>query len=62
LIYTDPTTEQYSNTFNNDQIKALHDSIISICTTACETLADSAQFPETWLMKYRWDKGYVTIG
>jgi formamidopyrimidine-DNA glycosylase len=30
---------------------------VSICTTACETLADSAQFPETWLMKYRWDKG-----
>jgi formamidopyrimidine-DNA glycosylase len=30
---------------------------MSICTTACETLADSAQFPETWLMKYRWDKG-----
>jgi formamidopyrimidine-DNA glycosylase len=56
-IHTDPWTEQYSNTFNDDQIKALHDSIISICTTACETLADSAQFPETWLMKYRWDKG-----
>lgn len=35
----------------------MHDSITSICTTACETLADSAQFPETWLMKYRWDKG-----
>lgn len=30
---------------------------MSICTTACETLADSTQFPETWLMKYRWDKG-----
>ena len=49
--------EQYSNTFTSDQIKRLHDSIMSICTTACETLADSAQFPETWLMKYRWDKG-----
>jgi formamidopyrimidine-DNA glycosylase len=56
-MYTDLNVEQYSNTFNDDQIKTLHDSIMSICTTACETLADSAQFPETWLMKYRWDKG-----
>jgi formamidopyrimidine-DNA glycosylase len=30
---------------------------MTVCTTACETLADSEQFPETWLMKYRWDKG-----
>ena len=57
LLCTNAEKEQYSNTFNDDQIKALHDSIMSICTTACETLADSAQFPETWLMKYRWDKG-----
>lgn len=49
--------EQYSNTFNAEQIKRLHESIVSVCTTACETLADSEQFPETWLMKYRWDKG-----
>jgi formamidopyrimidine-DNA glycosylase len=49
--------EQYSNTFSSEQVQRLHDSIVSICTTACETLADSAQFPETWLMKYRWDKG-----
>ena len=49
--------EQYSNTFTSEQVQRLHDSIMSICTTACETLADSAQFPETWLMKYRWDKG-----
>jgi formamidopyrimidine-DNA glycosylase len=49
--------EQYSNTFSAEQVQRLHDSIMSICTTACETLADSAQFPETWLMKYRWDKG-----
>ncbi|KAM0723052.1 hypothetical protein Q7P37_001251 [Cladosporium fusiforme] len=49
--------EQYSNTFNADQIKRLHDSIVFVCTTACETLADSEQFPDTWLMKYRWDKG-----
>ncbi|KAH9827095.1 formamidopyrimidine-DNA glycosylase [Teratosphaeria destructans] len=49
--------EQYSNTFDDDQIKRLHDSLIGVCTTAVETLADSTQFPEKWLMKYRWDKG-----
>lgn len=49
--------EQYSNTFDDAQIKSLHDAIMHVCTTACDTLADSTQFPETWLMKYRWDKG-----
>lgn len=50
-------TEQYSNTFSDEQIKTLHDSITTVCTTACELLADSERFPENWLMKYRWDKG-----
>ncbi|EMD00703.1 hypothetical protein BAUCODRAFT_153147 [Baudoinia panamericana UAMH 10762] len=49
--------EQYSNTFDDEQIKRLHDALIGVCTLAVETLADSKQFPETWLMKYRWDKG-----
>lgn len=49
--------EQYSNTFNDEQIKRLHDALIDVCSTAVETLADSEKFPETWLMKYRWDKG-----
>lgn len=49
--------EQYSNTFDDKQIKQLHDALIGVCTTAVETLADSKQFPEDWLMKYRWDKG-----
>lgn len=30
---------------------------MTVCTIACENLADSEKFPETWLMKYRWDKG-----
>lgn len=50
-------TEQYSNTFSDEQIKTLHESIMNVCTTACELLADSEKFPENWLMKYRWDKG-----
>ena len=49
--------EQYSNTFDEQQVKQLHDALISVCTTAVETLADSKQFPEDWIMKYRWDKG-----
>lgn len=48
--------EQYSNTFSEKQIKDLHEALIGVCTLAVETLADSKQFPETWLMKYRWDK------
>ncbi|KAJ8610125.1 hypothetical protein MRB53_038732 [Persea americana] len=49
--------EQYSNTFDDEQIKRLHDAIMSVCGIATSTLADSKQFPEDWLMKYRWDKG-----
>jgi formamidopyrimidine-DNA glycosylase len=49
--------EQYSNSFNDAQVQALHESLINVCTIACETLADSSQFPEDWLMKHRWNKG-----
>lgn len=49
--------EQYSNTFSDEQIKTLHDSLINVCTIACETLADSDQFPSHWIMKHRWNKG-----
>lgn len=49
--------EQYSNTLSDEQINTLHDSLLEICTIACENLADSSKFPETWLMKHRWDKG-----
>ncbi|KAK3068118.1 hypothetical protein LTR53_014566, partial [Teratosphaeriaceae sp. CCFEE 6253] len=49
--------EQYSNTFAADQIERLHKALMDVCTLAVETNADSSKFPETWLMKYRWDKG-----
>ncbi|KAF2428886.1 putative formamidopyrimidine-DNA glycosylase, partial [Tothia fuscella] len=49
--------EQYSNTFGDEQIKSLHDSLIGVCTLACELLGDSDKFPADWLMKHRWDKG-----
>lgn len=49
--------EQYSNTFSDEQIKRLHDKLIEVCTIACETLSDSAQFPQNWLMRHRWKKG-----
>lgn len=49
--------EQYSNTFDEQQIQQLHAALMDVTTIACETLADSSQFPETWLMRYRWDKG-----
>ena len=49
--------EQYCNTFGDEQIKKLYHSLIGVCTIAVETLSDSKQFPEDWIMKYRWDKG-----
>ncbi|KAK5134979.1 hypothetical protein LTR08_005931 [Meristemomyces frigidus] len=49
--------EQYSNTFAPAQILALHTALLGVCAIAVETLADSRQFPETWLMKHRWGKG-----
>ncbi|KAJ9668543.1 hypothetical protein H2201_001184 [Coniosporium apollinis] len=49
--------EQYSNTFSDDQMKQLHDSLIGVCKLAVDTLADSSQFPENWLMRHRWSKG-----
>ncbi len=42
--------EQYCNTFSDKQIKQLHDSLIGVCTTAVELLADSKKFPKDWIM------------
>jgi formamidopyrimidine-DNA glycosylase len=49
--------EQYSNTFSDEQIAALHKAMMYVCDTAIECLGDSDQFPEDWLMKHRWGKG-----
>ena len=49
--------EQYSNSLSEKQLGDLHEALHSVCTTAVDTLADSKQFPDTWLMKYRWNKG-----
>ena len=49
--------EQYSDTFDDEQATKLHDGLMHVCKTACDLLADSDKFPETWLMKHRWDKG-----
>jgi formamidopyrimidine-DNA glycosylase len=46
--------EQYSDTFNADQLSALHTAIIKVCSIAVSNLADSSQFPENWLFNYRW--------
>lgn len=49
--------EQYSDTFSDAQLKQLHASILHICNTAVDLLADSSKFPEEWLFKHRWGKG-----
>lgn len=49
--------EQYSNTFTPDQLKQLHTSILHICQTAVDLLADASKFPDDWLFSHRWGKG-----
>lgn len=49
--------EQYSDTFNSEQIQKLHESIMYVCQTAVDLLADSTKFPDDWLFKHRWGKG-----
>ncbi|ESZ90149.1 putative formamidopyrimidine-DNA glycosylase [Sclerotinia borealis F-4128] len=49
--------EQYSNTFSSEEIKRLHTSIMYICETAVDFLADSSKFPDDWMFKHRWGKG-----
>lgn len=49
--------EQYSDTFTSAQLKQLHTSILHICQTAVDLLADSSKFPDDWLFKHRWGKG-----
>ncbi|KAF4549555.1 Hypothetical protein D9617_21g097760 [Elsinoe fawcettii] len=49
--------EQYSNTFSDEQVKALHDNLMYVTGTAVDTLSDSSKFPEDWIMKHRWGKG-----
>src|SRR5271168_3315711 len=49
--------EQYSDTFSPQQLKQLHNSILYVCQTAVDTLADSNQFPDDWIFKHRWEKG-----
>lgn len=49
--------EQYSDTFNSEQLQRLHASIMYVCDTAVALLADSSKFPDTWLFHHRWGKG-----
>lgn len=49
--------EQYSHSFTPDQLKQLHTSMLHVCQTAVDLLADSSKFPEDWLFKHRWGKG-----
>ncbi|KOS17348.1 Formamidopyrimidine-DNA glycosylase [Escovopsis weberi] len=45
--------EQYSNTFSDEQISRLHRTIVSVCQTAVDKLAESDEFPDHWLFKHR---------
>lgn len=49
--------EQYSDTFSDAQLKQLRESLLHVCQTAVDLLADSSKFPEEWLFNHRWGKG-----
>lgn len=49
--------EQYCDEFGDDEIKKLYEAIRDVCQTAVDKLADSDEFPDHWLFKYRWGKG-----
>lgn len=49
--------EQYSDTFDDKEIKRLHESIRYVCQLAVDKLGDSDEFPDHWLFNYRWGKG-----
>jgi formamidopyrimidine-DNA glycosylase len=38
--------EQYSNSFSEEEVGRLHDALMLVCQTACDTLAISDDFPE----------------
>lgn len=49
--------EQYCDEFSDAQIKKLHESVVYVCQTAIDKLADSDEFPDHWLFNHRWGKG-----
>ena len=49
--------EQYTHLLSDQQLTQLHESLLTVCAVAVETLADQERFPKDWLMKYRWGKG-----
>lgn len=49
--------EQYSDTFSDEQLARLHNSLMTVCGIAVGTMSDSSKFPEEWLFKHRWGKG-----
>ena len=49
--------EQYTNSLTDIQLSQLHESVLSVCSIAVETLADQERFPEEWLMKHRSSRG-----
>jgi formamidopyrimidine-DNA glycosylase len=57
LFHAKVHPEQYTNTLSAAQLKAVFDSTIYVCDTACAALGDSKSFPENWLMRHRWGKG-----
>lgn len=49
--------EQYSDTFSEEEVGRLYESLMYVTKTAVDALGDSEGFPEEWMFKHRWGKG-----
>lgn len=49
--------EQYSDDFDDKQVKTLHQAIRHVTQIAVDLLGDSDKFPDDWLFNHRWGKG-----
>ncbi|KAI8878066.1 hypothetical protein K501DRAFT_259279 [Backusella circina FSU 941] len=48
---------EYTNTLREDELMGIYERTRSVCALAVKVEADESQFPDDWLMKYRWNKG-----
>ncbi len=46
--------ERRCNTLSEEEIDALYQKTVYVCTTAVSVNADDSKFPDDWLFKHRW--------
>lgn len=58
MAYSDfqPSPETVCSSLSQEQVRALYDKVIDICTFVVKVEGNTSKFPEDWLMLYRWGK------